>query len=54
MKSIILVLLFAAMSALVSACTIPGVGHYQRALDLGCTTSHSGLVCPNRTYRNDL
>ena len=49
MKTIILVLLFAAMSVLVSACTIPGVGHYQRALDLGCTTSHSGLVCPNRT-----
>lgn len=46
MKKIIFVFLIAAMSILVSACAIPGVGYYQRALDLGCTTSSDGLTCP--------
>lgn len=46
MKRIFLVFLIAAMSVLASACTMPGVGHYQRALELGCTTSDAGLSCP--------
>jgi len=45
-KSITLILLIIAMSTLLGACTMPGVGYYQRALDLGCTASEAGLRCP--------
>ena len=54
MKRIILVFLAAAMSVLVGACTIPGVGDYQRALEFGCTTSDAGLVCSREMTWSDL
>ncbi len=54
MKRITFVFLIAAIGMLIGGCTIAGVGDYQRALELGCTTSDAGLVCSRETTRNDL
>jgi hypothetical protein len=54
MKRITFVFLITAMSVLVSACTIAGVGDYQRALELGCSTSDAGLVCSREMIPRDL